>query len=365
MLVCCVLVACCLFLVWCGCVSCIVSVDTRSTSLFPKPEKWVDWLLTLRGAVAGVGVLGLSAVAINRLSHRANRKFACSLLNASHRQQRDASPFVSRGNPFPRVPTGRATIFQGRHLDGKSVTLSHAILKQWYPWYWRLFWPSRGFYLEGSQTSETAQSWLSKQLATGSEDPLTHIQDLVEERASQQRVRTLMLEKMPWLPSFCHPQPSVIIIDRAEELIRRYRADFLVLVKELVRINCNCPSTLQVIFVVNTNEAVQSLQNLNGGDLFEPVVQCPTPNVAQVEAALGKKVAGFFVKFDNRLGVAMSYNRLDVAMSYDGATNPADKFFEEYQASYKKDVEKTVTKDEIGELTDGAVVKKKSTTKDT
>jgi hypothetical protein len=324
-----------------------VCVATSRGAWLPKPEKWVDWLLTFRGAATvGASVIGVGALARMAGIHRANRKFSHSLIQIAHRQQRDASPFVSRGSPFPRVPTGRATIFQGRHRDGKSITLSHTILTQWYPWHLRLLWPARGFYLEGSQTCETAQIWLSEQLATGSESPLTHIQDLVEMRAAQQRMRTLLLERMPWLPSFCHPQPSVIIIDQAEELIRAHRAEFLVLVKELVRLNRNCPSTLQIIFVVNTNEAVQSLQNLNGGDLFEPVVQCPTPDMIHVEATLGAKVAGLFDKFDRRLGVAMSYDKIG------GPTTPED-FLEAYRASYKKDVVSTVvTKDEIGEVTD-------------
>lgn len=62
--------------------------------------------------------------------------------------------------------------------------------------------------------------------------------------------------------------PSLVIFDHAEALLASHRAEFLVNITPLVKLCTQLPSTLQLVFVVRSDEAVRSLEALNGGWLF-------------------------------------------------------------------------------------------------
>jgi hypothetical protein len=192
------------------------------------------------------------------------------------------------------------------------VFLARLILHDWYPWWFRVFSPPRGFFLQGNQSSTSTLEWLRTEIASSSsENPVASLTDLVKNRNEEQRFRGAMFSIFgDILPKILRPQPSLVIIDQAEELICAHRADFLLTVSPLVKLCRDRPSTLQLIFVVNSDAAVQSLDALNGGTLFT-LVQCPKPSYDDVVVSFGadEQFVDIFRKLDSCIGLVYDYFR--------------------------------------------------------
>jgi len=114
-------------------------------------------------------------------------------------------------------------------MAGKTVALSRHILRSFPPLTRRLF-PPRGLYLLGDQYHSSMHNWLKQQVSTlGKDDGKGTLMDLALDRYDEQKIRGMLIRTFgpTWLPRFLHPQPSIIIVDQAEELLRRHRAEFL------------------------------------------------------------------------------------------------------------------------------------------
>jgi hypothetical protein len=202
----------------------------------------------------------------------------------------------------------RAIILRGKLRSGKTTFLAHHLLRDRSPWYFRIFSPPYGLYLQGRLGAVNANSWLKEQLSTTENvSGLTVIRDVIDLRADTQPIRTFFHLNFPGrLPDILRPQPTFIVIDQAEGLIRTLGAPFLVELFELVKRARDEPHALQLIFVVTSDLAVQSLEALNGGVLFT-VVDVPQPEVGEVERLLGKPTAAVYKEMGGSLGVAMDY----------------------------------------------------------
>lgn len=313
---------------------------------FPKPDKFVDWALALAGVVA-VGAGGVVAIR-HHLFPRAQRLFRSSLLSAAKPPLRDALPYVNRSlnplsSPFTTL-SKEVIILKGPQRTGKSVNLAHAIAKEWFPWWLRWLRPPRGFYLVGNQSSKTAKEWLKAKLTiTTGEDPFEALMTCVVERAAEQRIRDLFADVFgSRLPHLLRPQPSIIIIDRAEELIAEYRGEFLSEIAALVQYSSNSPSSLQLIFVVYTKEGADSLLALNGGSQF-CVYDAPLPSPDDIKAVFPKDV-DLFLQLGSRIGLLDKYKRFGAPLQLS-----PEAYAEQVQSSYdeRRTVQKPVTKDEI------------------
>ncbi len=69
------------------------------------------------------------------------------------------------------------------------------------------------------------------------------------------------------------PQPAIIVVDQAEELLCAYRADFLVGFYNLAK-ETRDDDMLRLVLVINSDNAVKALKLMNGGDMFS-VIQAP------------------------------------------------------------------------------------------
>ena len=194
-------------------------------------------------AVIGLGSLvagsGLYAV---KYHQRATNKFFKSLLSiCKDKLSKIDYTVLPRGNmlagvakkPIKRLNLGdsiRSVALKGENRSGKTIFLSNFILNDMFPWWYRYFFPPRGLFLTGSQESETIHAWLKSQVATSEKDnPWAAMMDLLSQRRQEQRVRLFLHSLFKTsLPKFLKPQPSVIVVDQAEELLRAYGADFLV-----------------------------------------------------------------------------------------------------------------------------------------
>jgi hypothetical protein len=147
------------------------------------------------------------------------------------------------------------------------------------------------------------------------------------------------------------------VIDQAEVLIRKFGASLLVELYELVKRAGDESCALQLFFVVNSDQAVESLLALNGGKLFT-VVDVPPAAVEDVERCLGATVASVYRDMEGVLGAAIQYAREDA----DGGTHcqqwPTDLVTYKrqfWEASYesKFGVTTAVSEDEIAAAVKG------------
>ena len=216
-------------------------------------------------------------------------------------------------NPyFPRekVVIGfqdKSIIIYGPHRSGKSVYISHSILHNIYPFWFRLLFPPIGFFLVGDQRFKTTVDWLKTQISSNDkEDPIAALMDLIKQRASDQVITRFISTIFPSCHRIFQPQPCVVIIDQAEELIRHHRADFMNTIFPLVKLCKDSPNALQLIIVVNSSNAVASLESLNGVNLFE-IIQCPRPLSSVVANYKSSEYCSNFEKLDRCVGITNDY----------------------------------------------------------
>eukprot|EP01035_Chromulina_nebulosa_P002619 gene2619-3561_t len=161
--------------------------------------------------VIGLGLVGLFAV---KYHQRATNKFFSSLLTTSNRKLSRIykSSYLLRGPMFAK--NGKAPINSldlrdafkavaviGANRSGKTVFISNYILEDMFPWWFR----------------------------TRFQQPWSAINDFLIKRRNEQRVRLFLQEVFnSKVPKFLEPQPAIIIVDQAEELLKAYRANFLV-----------------------------------------------------------------------------------------------------------------------------------------
>jgi hypothetical protein len=195
----------------------------------------------------------------------------------------------------------------GDNRSGKTVFLASTVLNEMFPWWYRYLFPPRGLFLTGSQTSSTIDAWLKSQIApTEKDDPWSAVADLLGQRREEQRVRvflhTLFKTK---LPAFLKPQPAIIVVDQAEELLRAYRADFLVGFYNLVK-KARDNDHFRLVLVINTENAVKALQLMNAGNMFT-IIQAPKVSREAVVDHYGEGFAKVFDDCDSCIGVALDY----------------------------------------------------------
>lgn len=176
-----------------------------------------------------------------------------------------------------------------------------------FPWWYCYFFPPRGLFLTGNQRYPTINEWLRAQISTTVKgDPWSAMSDLLSKRRNEQRVR-LFLHKVfkTKLPRLLKPQPAIIIVDQAEELLRAYRANFLVAFYNLAK-EARDDDLFRLVLVINTENAVKALELMNGGDMFD-IVQGPKVSREAVENSYGENFAKIFDDCNGCIGVAMDY----------------------------------------------------------
>jgi hypothetical protein len=176
-----------------------------------------------------------------------------------------------------------------------------------FPWWYRYVFPPRELFLTGSQKSATIDAWLKNQIATTEkDDPWSAMADLLSQRHQEQRVRLFLMKVFKTkLPAFLKPQPAIIVVDQAEELLRAYRADFLVGFYNLVK-ESRDTGLLRLVLVINSDNAVKALKLMNGGNMFS-IIQAPKVTREAVVGKYGEEFAKTFDECDGCIGVALDY----------------------------------------------------------
>lgn len=285
-------------------------------------------------AQLAVGVAALGSVVVvggiyaRMYYQRASQKFLRSLFTISKQNLKGIEAKVLERGPLyldvlkkhPQTNLDMqhakaAVALIGDNRSGKTTFLCNTILYEMFPWWYRLFFPPRGLFLTGSKESPTIHDWLRSKIAVSDKDNAWAIlEDLIQKRFEEQRIRffllTLFKDK---LPAFLKPQPTIIVVDQAEELLRAYGADFLVGVYNLVK-GARDHKTVQLILVINSENAVKSLKLMNGGNVFD-IIYAPKVTRNAVVKEYGEEFAKIFDACDSCLGVALDYVR-------DKAKNP-------------------------------------------
>jgi hypothetical protein len=270
--------------------------------------------------VLGIGSLvagcGLYAV---KHHHRAMDKFFQSLSDRSkNKLKRIKFSVLPRGDmyvgigkePIKRLDlhsASKSVALKGDNQCGKTIFLSSTVLNEMFPWWYRYFFPPRGLFLTGSKSPATVDAWLKNQIATTEkEDPWSAVADLLNQRSKEQRIRMFLLTVFKTkLPVFLQPQPAIIVVDQAEELLRAFRAEFLVRIYDLVK-EARDDDHYRLVLIINTKNAVKALKLMNGGNMFD-VIEAPKVSREAVVEHYGDDFAKIFDDCDGCIGVALDY----------------------------------------------------------
>ncbi len=276
-------------------------------------------------AQLAVGVLGLGTlVAGGRLyavkhHQRATSKFFSSLLTTSENKlSKIRYSVLPRGHmavgiekePIKRLnlrDAFKSVALVGDNRSGKTIFLANSILNDLFPWWYRYVFPPRGLFLTGSQESPTIKDWLKSQISTTEKDnPWSAVADLLSQRRQEQRVRLFLVKVFKTkLPAFLLPQPAIIVVDQAEELLRAYRADFLVGFYNLAKEGRD-DDLFRLVLVINTDNAVKALELMNGGNMFD-VIEAPKVSREAIVSKFGEDFAKTFDECDGCIGVALDF----------------------------------------------------------
>jgi hypothetical protein len=107
------------------------------------------------------------------------------------------------------------------------------------------------------------------------------------------------------VPEFLKPQPAIIVVDQAEELLRAYRADFLVGFYNLAKEGRD-DDLFRLVLVINSDNAVKALELINGGNMFD-VIEAPKVSREAIVGKYGEDFAKVFDDCDGCIGVALDY----------------------------------------------------------
>mmetsp|Transcript_12845 Transcript_12845/g.17623 ORF Transcript_12845/g.17623 Transcript_12845/m.17623 type:complete len:342 (+) Transcript_12845:98-1123(+) len=269
--------------------------------------------------VVGMGLLG-GFYAVKYYQRRTNKFFSSLLQVSSSKLSKIRFSYLLRGPIFVGIDNTpikslalmdsfRALAVIGANRTGKTIFISNYILNDMFPWWYRFFFPPRGLFLNGNQMYPTIREWLRSQISiTDEEEPWYVMRNLLSKRRNEQRVR-LFLQNVfeAKCPRFLCPQPAIIIVDQAEELLRAYRANFLIEFYDLVK-DARDLDLFRLVLIINTENAVKALELMNGGGMFE-IVQGPKVSREAIEKTYGEDFAKIFDDCDGCIGVAMDYVR--------------------------------------------------------
>ena len=221
-------------------------------------------IVVLHGATNAIAVLYGAKVGARRFLNR-RLQFHRSLISVARSKVTNSILYHPRGPQIDLHPFRNPVILRSDHGSGATTFLCQTLLRNTHPFWWRVLCPPRGLYLTGNYRKGNTEEWFRSVLDSDKEDPLGAISRLLTDRLNEQPVRKFLLR---WIPEYLvstllHPEPSIIIIDNAEILLTHFCADFIYEIRDLCRACEDCPSMLQIFFIVNSKEAVESLKVLD------------------------------------------------------------------------------------------------------
>jgi hypothetical protein len=201
----------------------------------------------------------------------------------------------------------KAVALMGDSRSGITTYLFHILENEMYPWWKRPFFPPRGVYLT-SNFERNIDEWLREELSVPNYvNPWFALGEMIQERRKEQLIRRFLHRLCKdKLPNCLRPQPVTIVIDDAEELLRKYRSKFLTSFTQLA-IEANDENLIQFIVIINSENAKKALEMIYGGrDLFT-FLQVPKISRQAVVAHYGEDFAKIFDDCDGNIGLAQQY----------------------------------------------------------
>ena len=179
--------------------------------------------------------------------------------------------------------------------------------------------------------ASTIDEWLTNQIPkTGKEDPWSALDDFLSKRHSEQRLRLFLHEIFKTkLPKMLKPQPVIIVVDQAEELLRAHREKFLSRFYYLAK-DARDTDLFRLVLVINSEHAVNALELINDANMFT-YIETPKASREAVVKKYGEDFARIFDDCDGSIGIALDY-------AYDDIRNlgPKKMSAKEYTAIIKE-----------------------------
>jgi hypothetical protein len=138
------------------------------------------------------------------------------------------------------------------------------------------------------------------------------------------------------LPNWLQPQPSIIVVDQAEELLRKHRAEFLRSFHPLIKEARDC-NYFKLVFVVNSEVAVKSFEAFSDSSLYI-VANAAAPDRTSVENVMRQE----FPRMDSLPIYDKCGGNLGAAIDYLNCRNPEElrltpeEFYAKTQARHRE-----------------------------
>ena len=212
-------------------------------------------------------------------------------------------------NPYKQLVKDRALILQGETMTGKTMCLAASI-----PWYRRhgmppFIRPVYGLYFNGAEGAATSSfdMWVRTQMFGLATQGGPEVTFALEKHLASQRFRSIGTTYFGF-PPFLQPKPAIVIIDHLEDLMRRHPTESLNWVNQLTNTHVR-DNKARLIFVVNSEDAVKSIQGLSQQDRWK-VVTLGVDNTGPSPIP-----ADYFTACESNIGLYKRLKRDDVQLS--------------------------------------------------
>jgi hypothetical protein len=266
---------------------------TEKTTLEPgNRAEWFSNGLQLL-ATATVGGAAGGYFSSRRLSSRQVTKIYPKLQAMHERMKNPIIRFTV--DPYAQLTPTHALILQGGNMTGKTSCLADSIpLRQ--RW---LFGPS-GLYLNGAIAKEKTEfkEWIATEMfGESTQKGANKVMAAAEAHLESQRCRRYLQRAFgDHLPVWAEPRPAIVIVDQLEELMQCFPAESLNWINNLTNAHVR-HNILRLILVVNSEDAVKSIQGLNQGPRWKV---CTLGKVDKPPANID---ADYFVDCDSNIGL--------------------------------------------------------------
>lgn len=291
-------------------------ISLGSNGSFGNPSRKDEKVADMTGLFVGISCL-MGVAIIMKGRQRTTTKFFNSLNKAYVNNlfkvnytvlPRDTVGIDKHSETLDLLRAKKAVILIGDNRSGKTSFICNNAINEFYPWWFSFICPPRGLYLDGTTNmAPTIEAWLKNQISTTERDnPWLTIRDVLSQRYNEQRIRLLLHQIFKTkLPVVLKPQPVIIVVDHAEELLRSYRTDVLISFHNLVK-QARDVDLFRLVLIVRTENAVKSLMLINGGNMFD-VIKAPKVSREAIVVQYGKDFAQVFDDCDHCIGIALDY----------------------------------------------------------
>ena len=209
-------------------------------------------------------------------------------------------------NPYVKLEQSKALIVQGGNKTGKTTCLAVGI-----PWYRRggltpLVRPTFGLYFNGAKGRAVSSfdMWVTTQMFGSAAQGGAEVEFALDQHNKAHWLNRI--SALVPLPRFMQPARPIVVVDQLEELMKRFPAESLDWINQMTNAHVR-DNKMRLILVVNSEDAVKSIQGLNQGTRWKV---CTLGKVDKPPDTIDAK---YFADCDSNIGLYKQLKEQEVS----------------------------------------------------